>query len=149
MRALGLCSAALIIAACGGSAPPAGPDGPDTSNTPAGSDVAGSYVASTFTTQDSTGVTDQIGRGASIELVLDTSGVTSGRLFVPGGSEDGSDFDADLEGTWTLRADTVEFNQTADTFIRDMPFLFLSDSDGLSGEETFGGTLVRVVLAKQ
>jgi hypothetical protein len=30
--------------------------------------------------------------------------------------------DADMAGTWTLTSGIIEFDQTADTFVRDVPF---------------------------
>lgn len=134
----GLLLAALL--GCGNS-PPTEASGPTVA------DVAGTYFATTFTTQDSAGRIDQLVRGAFINLALDTAGATTGRLFVPGGAEDGSDFDADLRGAWALHGDTVKFSQPTDTFVRDMAFLY--DSDRLSAEDSFGGTLVRVTLTKR
>jgi hypothetical protein len=40
----------------------------------------------------------------------------------------------------------VEFAQTADTFVRDMPFRALRNR--LRGEATFTGTAIRVTLTK-
>ncbi len=110
-------------------------------------DVAGSYVATTFTSQDSTGLTDWLGRGASVSLTLTASGATAGHLFVPGGAENGSDLSADMAGTWTLSADTVRFSQTADTFVRNMAFVFAGNQ--LSGQDSYSGTVVRLVVTKQ
>jgi hypothetical protein len=71
-------------------------------------------------------------------------------LFVPGGGEDGGDLDADLSGTFSFNdtTDQVTFDQSADTFVRDMTFTAVRAGDGvqLEGEETFGETTARVVL---
>ena len=40
--------------------------------------------------------------GSTVAITLATNGTTTGRLFVPGGADDGSDLDGDLAGTWTL-----------------------------------------------
>lgn len=117
--------------------------------------LAGSYTAEgpfgaiTFTTSTADGddETDWLTQGASIVLELTDDGTTEGRLFVPGGEEDGSDMDADLAGTWSVDEGVVTLEQDADTFLRDMPFA--SDGDHLEGEETFGDTIIRVVLVRR
>lgn len=82
--------------------------------------------------------------GSTVTITLASDGTTSGRLFVPGGAEDGSDLDVDLVGTWALMGSTVTFNQTTDTFIRDAEFT--AGRNRLSGEGTFSGTTIRLVL---
>jgi hypothetical protein len=108
--------------------------------------VAGTYTATTFTTTSGTVTTDQLAAGASFTITLAPDRTTTGRLFVPGADEGGGDLDADMAGTWTLSGSTVEFAQTADTFVRDMPFI--ATRDRLQGEATFSGTTVRVTLTK-
>ncbi len=115
--------------------------------------VAGDYVAEdefgamTFTTTEDGQTVDWLAGGASLTIQLARDGSTEGRLFVPGADEDGSDFDADLAGTWTLVGDTVRFSHAADTFVRDMPFAV---QDGrLEGDRVFGDTRIRVVLVKR
>lgn len=107
--------------------------------------VAGSYRATTFTVTNAGTTTDLLRAGATIELNLSASGTTTGRFFVPGGQEDGSDLDADLTGTWTLNGSTVAFDQTADTVLRDMTFTV--SGNRLEGTWTSGET-VRIVLSK-
>lgn len=114
---------------------------------PAADEVSGSYVAIAFTTRQGGVDTDQLALGASISLTLRPDGTTGGRLFVPGGNPDGSDFEADLGGTWTLNDRTVDLTHDVDTFLNDLAFSF--ESDTLSGEERFSGITVRVELAKQ
>ena len=114
--------------------------------TPSMVDVAGSYHATMFTTSDNTGTTDQLARGATFVIVLAVNGTTTGRLFVPGAGSGGSDFDADLTGTWTLNGATVEFAQDADTFVRDVAFV--ADHSRLTAEQAFSGVTIGVVLTK-
>ena len=138
----GICALPLVWAGCGDPAAPT----PDPSAQVAMADVVGSYRATTLVTEENGTGTDQIARGSSLDLSLDASGVTGGRLFVPQGGEDGGDFDADLTGTWTLEGNMVAFSHNADTFVRDMPFTY---GDGrLWGDKTFGATRIRVVLKK-
>ncbi len=109
-------------------------------------DVVGTYHATTFTTQEAGNTTDLLAAGASITLVMNANFTTAGRLFVPGGNEDGSDFDADLTGTWTLSGQTVDLDHPADTFLRDMSLT--ADGSRLTGQATFAQVTVRVVLAQ-
>ena len=110
--------------------------------------IAGSYVAETFNTTDGGVVTDQLALGASILLTLGADNTTTGRLFVPDAEEGGGDLDMDLAGTWTLDQNdgAVAFEHASDTFLRDMTFSY---SNGrLSGEATFSGVTINVVLRK-
>lgn len=125
---------ALALTACGDSFSP-------TTET-----VAGSYTASSFTVTSLAGTSDLLASGATASVNLASDGTTTGRLFVPGGSENGEDLDEDLTGTWTLSGSTVTFNQTADTFIRDVEFT--ATRNRLSSEGTFGEFTIRLVLSK-
>jgi len=108
-------------------------------------ELVGVYEAIVFTTEEDGTTIDRLATGASITLTLELEGSTTGRLFVPGGGEDGSDLDAELTGSWTLNGDTVELSHAADTFLRDMTFT--AEGMQLSGQATFGVTIT-VVLAK-
>jgi hypothetical protein len=134
MRLWATTVAAVLIAACGDS------------TAPTMSSVSGGYTATSFTVTESGGTTDILATGGSITLTLTAAGATSGRLFVPGGAEDGSDFDEDLTGTWTLRDSTVTLDHDADTFLRDMSLTVRGQQ--LIGQETFSDVTVSVVLAK-
>jgi hypothetical protein len=125
---------ALAITACDDS------EGPETLS------VLGAYEATTLTTEEEGVTTDWLSLGASISLTLSGDGTTAGRLFIPGGAEDGSDFDVDLTGTWERQGTIVTLDHVADTFMRDMPFI--ADGMRLTGEETFGTVTVSVVLSK-
>src|SRR6266704_1026090 len=128
-------AAAIVLLGCG-----------DHPFTPSVMDVAGSYTATTFTSTTAGTATDQLAQGAPFIVTLAADGSTTGRLFVPGGAEGGGDLDADMAGTWTLTGRTVRFAQTADTFVHDMPFT--AEPTRLSGEATFQGTTIRVILRK-
>ncbi len=108
--------------------------------------VAGGYVLNTLVTTETAGTTDWRARGATFTITLATNGTTTGHLFIPGAGAGGGDFNADMAGTWTLTGSTVEFAQTADSFVRDMAFK--AAENRLTGDETFSGTRVRVVLTK-
>jgi hypothetical protein len=119
-------AALVLLLACGGD-----------SFTPTEETVAGTYEASAFTATSFNGTTDLLLAGAIVDATLAPDGTTTGRLFLPGGAEDGSDLDEDLTGTWTLTGDTVTFNQTAETFITDVEFI--AGRNTLTAEGTFSG----------
>ncbi len=108
--------------------------------------VAGTYRLQRLITTDILDTNDWVAAGATLSLTLNTNGTTAGHIFAPGAGSGGSDFDADLAGTWNLTGDVVTFSQTADTFLRDMPFI--AGENRLSGDQTFSGTRVTAVLTK-
>ena len=107
--------------------------------------VAGAYVATTFTVQD-TQLRDVLAAGGSLQLNLAASGATTGQLFVPASITGGSDLTASMAGTFRLSGRTVQFEQAADTFVRDMDFAVVGNT--LRGAGTFGGAVVTVVLTR-
>lgn len=129
--------AAVALAGCGGD---------DNPFSPTVANVAGTYNATQFTATGSAGTVDLLSLGATVHVVLNPDGTTTGHLFVPDiGQEDG-ELDADLTGTWTLSGSTVTFSQTADTFIRDVEFT--ASQNSLESEGTFEETTLHLALAK-
>lgn len=142
---------ALPLVGCSGASPP-GPDtggsGEFTVGQLVGEYRAGKLVANEGQADEF----DAIARGGELTIVLAVDGTTSGRLFVPGGADDGSDLDSPMIGTWTLsNGNKIDFDQQWDTFVRDMTFTATQGADGivLSGRETFPGPFtVEAVLNK-
>jgi len=109
---------------------------------PTTENVMGDYRVRTFQTTDTSGTIDWIQRGGTLTISLGPSGI-----FVPGAAQGGGDFDQILLGDWTLSGNTITFDMPAvDTFIRDMPWTVTENT--LSGDHTFSGTRIRVVLTK-
>jgi hypothetical protein len=137
IRRLLLGAAGILLSACSSDGTPF---------SPTVENVAGSYHATTLSVTEANVTTNFLALGASLTLTLHEDGTTSGRLLVPGAGEGGGDFDVDLTGTWTLSDSTIMFDQPGDTFIRDMPFT--ADRNRITGEATFDGATIRVVLSK-
>jgi len=113
---------------------------------PSRQDVAGTYVATQLLTTTGGVKTDQLAAGASITLVLNADGRTTGRLFVPASTT--PQVDLPLDGTWDFSGPTdIDLTSTADTFLRDMVFAVSGNS--LIGDQTFGSTRIQVTLTKQ
>ncbi len=95
-----------------------------------------------LTTTTSAGVTtDELGKGASIQLTLNSNGTTAGHIAVPDGN-----LDADLTGTWVLTGNQVKLTQSADTFLRDITYT--ATGDQLDGASNFSGSTVHVTLRR-
>ena len=127
---------ALTIGACGDNGP----------SVPTQQSVAGTYVATTLLTTTGGVTTNQLAAGATITLILNADGTTSGRIFVPASTT--PQLDQSLAGTWTFfNATDIDLSSNTDTFLRDM--LFTVTANALVGDQTFGATRIQVVLTKQ
>lgn len=113
-------------------------------------DITRAFSAVTFTITNNGTTTDQLALGAVFDITLHEDGSTTGNLFLPGVGEGGEDFIADLAGSFSFDESTgrLAFEQDADTFLRDMTFTAVRSSNvvQLAGEETFDGTIIRLVL---
>jgi hypothetical protein len=85
--------------------------------------VVGDYTLQQLVTvTDTGGMYDWRAAGATFTISLASNGTTIGHLFLPHASDEGNDVSADMVGTWTFTDGIVEFDQTADTFVKDYPF---------------------------
>ena len=122
--------------------------GSDKSTGPDMGDVAGSYDATALTVTQADTSYDFIADGATIHLVLDEDGTTSGHLTIPASDlSHGEAVDADMAGSWTLDGATVHITQSTDTFIRDLPLT--ADGNNLTGDATFDDVQVHLVMSRQ
>jgi hypothetical protein len=129
--------AALLLLSCG----------EDEGFSPSLESVAGVYHATSLTATQNGIDANLLALGTTLSLVLNSDGTLSGRLFAPGGDEDGSDLDVDLNGTWQLSGSRVTFTTPgADTFVDSMTFTV--EPNRLVGDESFGQTRLRVVLTR-
>ena len=92
------------------------------SGDPSAEDVAGTYVASSFTVDGD----DVLSAGIALQMTLDADGRVSGQFTVPAEfTEFGEEVETySLDGTYVLSGDRVRFSQDADTFIRDATWTY-------------------------
>jgi len=123
------------VGACGGS----------TENT---NTLAGTYSATVFTvTPTGQAAINVVAAGGSLTITIATNNATSGSLAIPASINGGTAFNADMAGTATLSGSTVHFQQTADTFVRDLTWTHsgttLTVSNQAAGSAAYTITLTR------
>ncbi|HEV7992389.1 MAG TPA: hypothetical protein VGP25_11235 [Gemmatimonadaceae bacterium] len=136
--------AALVVlgatTACGGS-------GDSTAAAPPPS-IVGSYVATTFqVTPIGQPAIDVLARGGTLALVIAADNSTTGSLSLPP-SILGSPFSATLTGTAVQTGNTVKFEQSADTFVRDLTFTVSGSTLQATNQPAGVGTFT-IVLTRQ
>jgi hypothetical protein len=131
--------AAVALTGCGGD---------DNPFSPTVANVAGTYNATVFTaTSDATGQVNLLAAGATVHVVLDPDGTTTGHLSVPDFGQPGGGVEADLAGTWTLSGSTVTFSPAdPNSIIGDIDFTAAQNS--LESEGTVEGQTIHLALAK-
>lgn len=109
------------------------------------SSVAGTYHATTFTVSSAGSTANLLASGASLIVTLGIDHTTTGRLLIPAAAAGGTAVDENLAGSWRQSHDTVYFAGSADTFLRDMPFVVVGRT--LAGDATFADERVQVTLS--
>lgn len=114
-----------------------------------GADISGSYTATQWVTTGGSGSTNQLLAGSTLNINLNPSGTTTGHLHVAGSGANAA-FDADMAGTWVISGNTVTFSQSADTFVRNMPFTLVANGPqwALVGDQVFSDTRIQLTLTR-
>jgi hypothetical protein len=108
--------------------------------------LAGTFSATTFTFTMGAQSVDVLASGGVLIIEIFTDGTTDGVLFLPAALV-GTDFTESMVGTYTIAGSTVQFQQSADTFVRNIIFE-ASGTTTLRGVGTFNGITVRVTLTE-
>jgi len=108
---------------------------------------AGNYRATQWVTTGTSGQTNQILAGSTLDLALKEDGTTAGHLHVAASGSNPA-FDADMAGTWSESDNKITISQAADTFVRDMTFNVVANGDNwsLTGDHVFSGTRIQITL---
>lgn len=109
------------------------------SSAPSVSEIAGAYTATAFTITRNGITTDLLAEDVLLTITLAPNGVTTGTFSVAGAA-------MDMAGTWVRTGNTVRFMQSAETFVRVMPFEVTANQ--LRGEAMIAGNTLRVTLSK-
>lgn len=128
LRNLVWVAAVAASAACG-----------EESSAPSVTEIAGAYTATAFTSTANGITTDLLADDVLLTITLAPNGVTTGTFSVAGAA-------MDMAGTWVRTGNTVRFMQSAQTFVRMMPFEVAADQ--LRGEAIIAGNTLRVTLSK-
>jgi len=129
MRSLpALLMVVTLAAGCGGTEPSTNP-------------LVGTYSATVFQfTRSGQSATDLLAAGGSMTISINSSNTTSGSLNIPASVTGGAPFVASMAGTAVLSGSTVQFQQAADTFIRDLDWTFLGGSLTVTNQLVAGDT---------
>lgn len=134
MVAVALVSGGALAGACGS-------DNPTEPVIP-----TGSYAATTFrVTPAGQAQIDVLAAGGSLLLNLGATRTTTGTLTLPASVTGGAPLSASMAGTFTQSGNTIDFVQTADTFVRDL--VWTVNGKTLSAtNQTAGGATFTIVL---
>ena len=135
MRTLSLIAAALLLASCS-----------DNDANP--TTLAGTYNASAFTvTPSGQAAINVLSAGGSLTMTITSDGVVSGSMSLPASVTGGAPLVADMIGVATQSGTTVTFDQTADTFVRDLNWKL--SAEGLSvTSQSAGSASYTITLAR-
>lgn len=119
--------------------------GSDTPNQP--SSIAGTYTATVFrVTPTGQPTIDVLAQSGSLQITIASDNTASGSLSLPA-SVAGTPFTASMTGTVVQSGTTVQFQQTADTFVRDLTFAVVGNTlqatNQVAGVGSFTITLTR------
>ena len=119
--------------------------GSDAPNQP--SSIAGAYTATVFrVTPTGQPTVDVLAQGGSLSVTIASNNTASGTLSLPA-SITGTPFTASMTGTVVQTSATVRFEQTADTFVRDLTFSIVGNTlqatNQVAGSASFTVTLSR------
>jgi hypothetical protein len=115
-------------------------------------DVLGTYQATEFTVTLNSVPHDLLAGGATVTLVLESGGTTSGAFHLPvTAGVNVTEINDDLTGTFAIHNGVVSLTQQADSYIKD--FLFVAAGGQLRASQviqsaTLTGNL-RLVLTRQ
>ena len=110
--------------------------------------LAGTYTATTFrVTPTGQAMVDVLAQNGALSITIAPDNSTTGSLLVPSTVAGGTALLASMLGTASRTGSTVRFQQTADTFVRDLAWTVsgttLQVNDLAAGSARFTITLTR------
>lgn len=133
-HSLGMLFVAALSAACDKSTRPGS--------------LVGTWVATTFQiTEAGQAPVDVLAAGGSLTITIAPDMSTTGLLTIPGSVVGGSDVSVSMAGTVILAGNTVEFQQLADSFVRDLGFRVSGRT--MRAGQTIAGVALDLTLTRQ
>ena len=111
------------------------------------SPIAGTWVATEFTITESGEETDVLAAGGALTITISSTNTTSGSLTIPASVTGEEEFTASMAGTATITGSTVDFEQAADSFVRDATWTIVGNT--LVTTSTFAGVALDITLTRQ
>lgn len=112
------------------------------------SPLAGIWSATTFMFAESgKAPADVLAQGGGLTITVSSSNRTHGSLTIPSTITNGSAVVANMAGTATISGTMVEFEQEADTFVRDVTWTLAGNT--LVTSSTVSGVALNITLTRQ
>jgi hypothetical protein len=128
-----LMSVAVLAAACDSTEP---------------GSIAGTYEATSFVvTETGEAPVDVLAEGGGLTITIAADNSTTGTLTIPASLTGGTDINLSMTGTALRHGDVVHFEQTADSFVRDISWAI--EGNNLVGVFTNAGVTVAITLTRQ
>lgn len=89
---------------------------------------------------------DALAEGATLSLVLEQGPKVNGTLFMPASVTGDTAVTADMAGIWTKSGDTIRFNQVAQTFVAEVPWILTPEM--LTTADSVDGSFYEVELSR-
>ena len=111
--------------------------------------LVGTWLATTFQVAPSgQGVINALTSGGTLGLNIANNFVVTGTLILPPAVTGGAPLTASLAGTAVRTGNSVQFTQSADTFVRNLTFT-LVDNRLEAANQVVAGTTYDIVLTRQ
>lgn len=110
--------------------------------------IAGVYTATTFrVTPSGAQERDVLAQGGSLKIIIGTNNTTTGTLNVPAVVTGNVAIQESMVGTVERNGNGVTFEQTADTFVRDLNWTVVNNTIAVTSQSV-GGATWTIVLAR-
>jgi len=108
--------------------------------------IAGTYTATTFrVTPPSRPEINVLALGGSFSIILGGNGTTTGTLNLPAVVTGAAPLQASMAGTVERNGNSVSFEQTADTFVRDLNWTVAGRTITVTNQSVAGATYTIVL----
>ncbi len=110
--------------------------------------IAGTYTATTFRVTPSAATEiNVLEQGGNLTIVIGANNATTGTLNLPSVVTGGNALQASMAGTIERDGNGVTFDQTADTFVRDLNWTFTGNTITATNQSV-GGASWTIVLTR-